>query len=106
MRITGNAATREVMIDGVRLDPGPSQKIINHSPDGFSWGYGGSGPAQLALAITIHWAEKVKGKTKKIVKRFATENYQMLKHLIIAKLPMDEDFDIELGDPVWTKFKS
>ena len=25
--------------------------IINHSPDGFEWGYAGSGPAQLALAI-------------------------------------------------------
>lgn len=26
-------------------------KIRNHSPTGFEWGYGGSGPAQLALAI-------------------------------------------------------
>lgn len=25
--------------------------LWNHSPDGFEWGYGGSGPAQLALAI-------------------------------------------------------
>src|SRR6516165_8748734 len=25
--------------------------LINHSPSGFEWGYGGSGPAQLALAI-------------------------------------------------------
>ena len=24
---------------------------MNHSPTGFEWGYGGSGPAQLALAI-------------------------------------------------------
>lgn len=33
------------------LDPRPSQKLINHSPDGFEWGYHGSGPAQLALAM-------------------------------------------------------
>ena len=33
------------------LDPQPSQKIWNHSPDGFNWGYSGSGPAQLALAL-------------------------------------------------------
>ncbi len=26
-------------------------EIWNHSPSGFEWGYGGSGPAQLALAI-------------------------------------------------------
>ena len=25
--------------------------LHNHSPDGFEWGYCGSGPAQLALAI-------------------------------------------------------
>lgn len=35
------------------LDPGWSQKVWNHSPDGFQWGYGGSGPAQLALAILL-----------------------------------------------------
>lgn len=35
------------------LDPQPSQKLRNHSPDGFEWGYGGSGPAQLALAILL-----------------------------------------------------
>lgn len=33
------------------LSPVPSQKLCNHSPDGFNWGYGGSGPAQLALAL-------------------------------------------------------
>ncbi len=29
----------------------PRNDVWNHSPDGFEWGYGGSGPAQLALAI-------------------------------------------------------
>jgi len=27
------------------------RNIVNHSPDGFEWGYGGSGPAQLAFAL-------------------------------------------------------
>lgn len=35
------------------LDPGPSQGLWNRSPDGFQWGYGGSGPAQLALALLL-----------------------------------------------------
>lgn len=26
-------------------------ELFDHSPDGFAWGYGGSGPSQLALAI-------------------------------------------------------
>ena len=28
-----------------------SFEVVNHSPTGFQWGYGGSGPAQLAAAI-------------------------------------------------------
>ena len=35
------------------LNPRLSQKVWNHSPDGFQWGYEGSGPAQLALAILL-----------------------------------------------------
>lgn len=29
----------------------PCRHLVDHSPDGFAWGYGGSGPAQLALAL-------------------------------------------------------
>lgn len=32
----------------------PRLDLRNHSPTGFAWGYGGSGPAQLALAILCH----------------------------------------------------
>ena len=38
-----------VTVDGRRLNP--RQDLWNHSPTGFEWGYSGSGPAQLALAI-------------------------------------------------------
>lgn len=42
-----------VLKDNDPLSPAPSQRLINHSPDGFEWGYGGSGPAQLALALLL-----------------------------------------------------
>jgi hypothetical protein len=29
----------------------PRRELRDHSPTGFEWGYGGSGPAQLVLAI-------------------------------------------------------
>ena len=35
------------------FDPAPSLALQNHSPAGFEWAYGGSGPAQLALAILL-----------------------------------------------------
>ena len=31
----------------------PRLDVVNHSPAGFAWGYGGSGPAQLALALLL-----------------------------------------------------
>lgn len=43
----GNQTT--ITVNGEPLDP--RLDIRNHSPSGFEWGYLGSGPAQLALAI-------------------------------------------------------
>jgi hypothetical protein len=42
-----------VTIDGRALDPRFDLRF--HSPDGFEWGYGGSGSAQLALALLADW---------------------------------------------------
>jgi hypothetical protein len=39
------------------LTPKRSQALFNHSPDGFNYGYGGSGPAQLALALLLDVTE-------------------------------------------------
>jgi len=83
IQIKGNWETREVTLIELEtgnaqvLDPKPSQKIINHSPDGFNWGYGGSGPAQLALAILLKFEDK----------EFARNNYQKFKWDIVANLP-------------------
>ncbi len=79
--LIGKASTREVWLDGHWLDPAPSQKLRNHSPDGYNWGYGGSGPAQLALAIILELTGEAEG-------------YQDFKWKYIAGLPIDEDFEI------------
>lgn len=47
-----------VEISGVPLSPKPSQSVFNHSPDGFNWGYQGSGPTQLALAILLQYGSQ------------------------------------------------
>jgi Family of unknown function (DUF6166) len=51
MKVEGNIV---VTADSVIISPRRSLAVRNHSPDGFNWGYGGSGPAQLALAILLH----------------------------------------------------
>lgn len=47
--VGGQPAT--VIYNGIRHKLPERQDIQNHSPDGFQWGFNGSGPAQLALAI-------------------------------------------------------
>ena len=44
-------AVNKIADDGTPSPLPPRHDLINHSPTGFEWGYGGSGPAQLALAI-------------------------------------------------------
>ena len=85
MAIVGDAESRTVFIDGAVLEPDASQRIVNHSPDGFAWGYCGSGPAQLALAILLH----LKGED------YATEHYQAFKREVISTFPMHEDFTLQ-----------
>jgi uncharacterized protein (DUF2249 family) len=70
----------QVTVDGQPLNP--RYDLRNHSPDGFAWGYGGSGPAQLALAIL---ADCTDDKT-------AQQYYQDFKFAVIGHLPQDENF--------------
>lgn len=58
--------------------------LVNHSPDGFSWGYLGSGCAQLALAIL---ADATDDET-------ALLHYQEFKKRVISKLPMREGWSL------------
>jgi len=37
--------------DGGRVSTNVPHLVTHHSPDGYEWGYGGSGPADLALNI-------------------------------------------------------
>jgi uncharacterized protein DUF6166 len=66
----------EVTLNGRPLDP--RFDLWNHSPTGFEWGYGGSGPAQLALAILAdHLGDDEQ----------ALALYQSFKRAVVAKLP-------------------
>ncbi len=76
--IYGEKESRRVWIDGEELTPKASQEIINHSPDGFNWGYGGSGPAQLALAVLLKFTDDPSR---------AFELYQQFKREFLAKAP-------------------
>jgi hypothetical protein len=56
---------------GLRLD------LANKSPTGFAWGYLGSGPAQLALALLADC----------VGDELALKHYQTFKERVVAQLP-------------------
>lgn len=64
-----------------RLDLADSLQHREHSPDGFSWGYGGSGPSQLAFAILLE--------TKGL--EFAETHYMDFKFATVANIPREWD---------------
>lgn len=68
----------DVTVNGTPLNP--RLDLYNHSPTGFEWGYGGSGPSQLALALLAdHFGDSAQ----------ALEKYQDFKWSIVAGMPYD-----------------
>jgi len=63
----------------------PRIDLWNHSPSGFEWGYAGSGPAQLALAILADYlGASVKGSQSADL---ALSLHQSFKFEVVCKLP-------------------
>ncbi len=56
-------------------------RIVLHSPDGFQWGYGGSGPAELALNMLYDYLLRTKTKG---ARELALELHQTFKWGFIA----------------------
>lgn len=84
MKIYEGRRTPEGCIVTVRESSGqpsplnPRLDLRNHSPTGFEWNYGGSGPAQLALAL----AADALGDDER-----AQDVYQQLKFRLVGRLP-------------------
>jgi hypothetical protein len=66
-----------VMVDGQALDP--RLDLRNFHASGFEWGYEGSGPSQLALAILADHADA----------STALGNYRNFVQVIIAEIEED-----------------
>lgn len=72
-----------VTVNGRPLNP--RTDLRNHSPDGFSWGFGGSGPSQLALALL---ADATGDDAK------ALRYYQDFKWEFVARLEQDAPWEM------------
>ena len=74
-------------VGGAPLDWRSSLAVRNHSPTGPAWGYGGSGPAELALAILLTVTDAA------TAERF----YQQFEWSVIAPLEADR-WALDAGD--------
>ena len=81
-RRTGPAKVAEVWVlddqGGHVLPLEPSLRLRQHSPTGFEWGYAGSGPSQLALALLLDATGD---------REAAENNYQRFKGEVVCGLP-------------------
>lgn len=78
-----------------RLSPGYHHGV-NHSPDGFAWGYPGSGPAQLAFAILAN----------EFGPTLAKAHYQRFKQTVIGRLYMDAPFRLKFKKDIGEGLRS
>jgi len=60
-----------------QLRPRRSLEVANHSPSGFEWGYGGSGPAQFALALLLDYTDD---------EEVALAHYTEFKNAVVSQL--------------------
>jgi hypothetical protein len=61
--------------------------FVNHSPTGFSWGYGGSGPAQLSFAILYDYFGEDLERARSL--------YMDFKFQVVARLDMNSGFTLD-----------
>lgn len=80
-----------VLFNCMPLLPAASQRLRNHSPDGFAWGYNGSGPSQLALAVLLKAG---------VSERETLAFYGSFRQEHIANLG-DGPFDVEINLGNW-----
>ena len=80
----------------------PRLDLLNKSPTGFEWGYDGSGPAQLALALC---ADALGGSSKGSAgasrwnaaggdDAAALRLFQLFKSHVVSRLPRDEPWTL------------
>ena len=72
----GPAGCEVLVVDGG--EPQPLHHVLRHSPDGFEWGYHGSGPADLALSLLGDASGD---------EDLAERYYQAFKREIVSELP-------------------
>lgn len=73
-----------VTVNGKPLDPARSRRLKNHSKD-FGWGYRGTGPMQLALAILL----EVQGDEKQALRCYEAFHEERISRMVGRRWTME-----------------
>ena len=104
--IKGKRVDRECVVviksDHIAAPLDPHTDLVNHSPDGFEWGYTGSGPTQLAFAIMFEYA-KSKFPLEIDAYKYAIAHYIKFRNDFIANV-QESMFEISFDQiEAWTQ---
>jgi|WetSurMetagenome_2_1015567.scaffolds.fasta_scaffold1177223_1 hypothetical protein len=89
--LKGDYETKMIWLNGKELNPKYSQKIYNHSAEGFDWSNTVDGSAQLALAILLELTQN---------KRISMILHHLFKNDCVSTLPKC-DFEINFDFGEW-----
>lgn len=86
--------TKVRVIEGEKFSPLRLHlKYCDHSPTGFEWGYGGSGPAQLSFEILFRFFRVFSGMDEKLSAQTASQFAQDYKWQVISRIK-ENSFEI------------
>ena len=83
IRVDGGAVVLDLS-EHRQLSPDRSLDVVNHSPNGFEWGYTGSGPAQLACGLLLDYYGD---------EQFAREHYIAFLNRVVSRLECEGPAD-------------
>jgi hypothetical protein len=91
---SGIILKRVVEIDRQVVATNVKHSIVCHSPDGFEWGYGGSGPSELALNLAELVVQKATLQSPQGVQcsMLAWDTAYNVKQLLIVNMPEEGGF--------------
>lgn len=101
IRQSHGATVRVTDLDGQY----PLRHYVRHSPDGFEWGYGGSGPAELARCLLIDALDlhDVAASGKSIDRYVPPAMYQDFKAQMLSGHQLDELRISRLRVTLWVR---
>ena len=90
VKIRGTYPECRVTVNGKVLDIKESQAVWYKSEE-FAWGYGGSGPSQLALSILLEFVRP----------EIALVWFQYFKEAFLMKTKTEQDLELDIDIGLW-----